>query len=177
MEAVAAAKITGLCVQYSTAVKSANKNISRLKCEVNNLEQVLKHAQRLCSDPNGAKLLASKDILQSFNDCSKQLQDLNRKLKPAKRSRIASALKLDELKWPLESKQVDKVILLLERYKSIISLAFQVDQIGLLQDMLSSLELDKLPCAEGAAFDSFANQLDPKCHDQTRLDLRQQIRD
>lgn len=43
--------------------------------------------------------------------------------------------------------------------------------------MLSSLELDKLPFAEGAAFDSFANQLDPRCHERTRLDLRQEIRD
>lgn len=123
-----AAKITVLCVKYSTAVKNANKDILRLQREVNSLEQVLEHAHQLCNGPDGAKLSTSKEILVSSKDCLSELQNLHRKIKPAKRSRIVSTLRLDELKWPLDSKQVDKVILLFERYKSTISLAFQVDQ-------------------------------------------------
>lgn len=40
---------------------------------------------------------------------------------------------------------------------------------------LSRFILSRLPQAEGAAFDSHANENEPKCHEDTRIDLLQQI--
>jgi NACHT domain len=38
------------------------------------------------------------------------------------------------------------------------------------------IDLVKLPSAEGAAFDSYADELDARCHHKTRIELRNQIK-
>jgi type II secretory pathway predicted ATPase ExeA len=38
------------------------------------------------------------------------------------------------------------------------------------------IDLMKLPSAEGAAFDSYADELDARCHPDTRIELRNQIK-
>ena len=38
------------------------------------------------------------------------------------------------------------------------------------------IDLAKLPSAEGAAFDSYADELDARCHPDTRVELRERIR-
>lgn len=43
------------------------------------------------------------------------------------------------------------------------------------QDVDRKLDLDKLPSAKGAAFNSFQNQHDPKCHPDTRVQLLHDI--
>jgi hypothetical protein len=39
------------------------------------------------------------------------------------------------------------------------------------------IDLAKLPYAEGAEFDSYADELDARCHPETRIELRQQIKE
>jgi hypothetical protein len=39
------------------------------------------------------------------------------------------------------------------------------------------IDLSKLPSAEGAAFDSYADELDARCHPETRIDLLRQIKE
>lgn len=41
--------------------------------------------------------------------------------------------------------------------------------------MSQKIDLSKLPTAESAAFDSYADELDARCHPETRVELRQQI--
>ena len=41
--------------------------------------------------------------------------------------------------------------------------------------LVSKIDLTRLPSAEGAAFDSYANELDARCHPDTRIDLLRQI--
>ena len=41
--------------------------------------------------------------------------------------------------------------------------------------MSSKIDLSKLPCADGAAYDSFENQLVPRCHPNTRIGIRKKI--
>ena len=43
--------------------------------------------------------------------------------------------------------------------------------------LLSKIDLARLPSAEGAAFDSYADELDARCHPDTRIDLLHQIRE
>ena len=39
----------------------------------------------------------------------------------------------------------------------------------------AKFDIAKLPFAEGAPYDSFTDQLDARCHEETRLDLRRTI--
>ncbi|KAM0227543.1 hypothetical protein ACHAP5_012155 [Fusarium lateritium] len=48
-------------------------------------------------------------------------------------------------------------------------------QTGLLLDIRQRMAFDKLMTAEGAAYDSYANQHDARCHPQTRRDILAQI--
>ena len=46
-----------------------------------------------------------------------------------------------------------------------------------LDNLLTQIDLLNLPFAGGAAFDSYQDDLDPRCHPDTRVDLLRQIRD
>ena len=43
--------------------------------------------------------------------------------------------------------------------------------------LLSKIDLARLPSAEGAAFNSYADEFDARCHPDTRIDLLRQIRE
>lgn len=44
-------------------------------------------------------------------------------------------------------------------------------------DIRKEIDLEKIPSAQGAAFDSYTNELDARCHPETRKDLLHQVRD
>ncbi|KAI9785620.1 MAG: hypothetical protein M1816_000367 [Peltula sp. TS41687] len=171
------AKVTLRCIEYSTAVKDANVDITRLKSAVKSLEDVLRKVEQLLNGPDGAKLSTSQKLLKALNDCFLQLEDLDKKLEPGKTRKAMSRFAARALKWPFESKKVDKVVKELESYKQTISLAVQVDQTVIVLDMDRKIDLAKLPSAEGAAFDSYHDALDARCHPETRLDLLRRIRE
>ncbi|KAH3955952.1 hypothetical protein HBI80_255840 [Parastagonospora nodorum] len=58
------------------------------------------------------------------------------------------------LKWPFTSKQVNKVVLNLERHEQTFSLALQVDQTAVVFSIDQKLDLAKLPIAIGASVNS-----------------------
>jgi len=122
------AKVASLCFQYSVAVKHAEKDITRLQKEVKNLTDVLEEVQELLDSSGGASLSTSQKLLEALNDCSSQLQKLDKRLQPDKIHKAMGRLRIRALKWPLESKEVDKIITRLERFKQAFSLALQVDQ-------------------------------------------------
>ena len=115
------AKVTSLCFKYSHAVKDAQKDILRLQKEVKSLKEVLKEVQQLLHDPNRAKLSASPKALASLDDCSSQLIALHDKLVPRKKHKYMSKLGFWDLKWPLESKEAEKIIGELERLNLVAS--------------------------------------------------------
>ena len=45
----------------------------------------------------------------------------------------------------------------------------------IVEQLDAKFDLAKLPFAEGATYDSFSDQLDARCHEKTRIDLRQTI--
>jgi len=53
---------------------------------------------------------------------------LKEELDPGRTRKTMSSLRLRALKWPFQSKQIDKALKDLERCKSNIVLALQVDQ-------------------------------------------------
>lgn len=122
------AKVTSLCLQYSLAVKGAKNDITRLRAEVKNLEKAVGDVQYLVDGPDGAKLSASQKLLEAVHDCFTQLKTVEKRLDPGKTGKAMSRLGIRALRWPFESKEVDKVIRELERCKGTVSLALQVDQ-------------------------------------------------
>ncbi|KAL2783175.1 hypothetical protein BJX66DRAFT_138218 [Aspergillus keveii] len=79
------------------------------------------------------------------------------------------------LKWPLESKDVDRIIAALECRRDMLSAALTIDQIEQILDINQTLLLSKLPTVEDALFDSQANEHEPRCHPDTRIDLLREI--
>jgi hypothetical protein len=122
------AKIASLCVQYSLAVKHAKADIERLGEEVNSVTELLRGVQRLLQRPDNPQLSTSQKLCDALKDCFSQLTRLDTKLDPGKTRKTMSRLGIRALKWPFESKGVEKVINDLERCKQTISLALQVDQ-------------------------------------------------
>jgi hypothetical protein len=122
------AKVASFCYQYSLAVKHAKNDITRLQGELKSLRDVLGEVQQLLDGPDSAKLSASQKLLEALKDGFSQLKTLDERLNPGKARKAMSRLGVRALKWPFESKEVDKVINGLEKCKQTVSLALQVDQ-------------------------------------------------
>ncbi|RYP64171.1 hypothetical protein DL770_009236 [Monosporascus sp. CRB-9-2] len=168
-------KVVSLCSQYCKAVKHAKGDIERIRAEVTTLKNVSIDVQQLLEDPKGAQLKASQRLRVALSDSQSQLQGLEQRLDPGTRRRVMSRVGARALKWPLESKDVEKIVQDLFRCTQTISLSLQVDQTATLLDMNQNMVLDKIPVAEGATFDSHAEEHNPTCHRDTRVELLREI--
>jgi hypothetical protein len=130
------------------------------------------------------------DIKRALGAIQDQLQDVDKKLDIENSRNSLKCYRLRAMKWPFESKSVEKIVASLERHKSDITLALQVDQTYVIISFLSlyniltntqnrllltglhrKLDLNKLPQAKGTAYDSYADENEPRCHPDTRNDL------
>ncbi|RYP62739.1 hypothetical protein DL771_009584 [Monosporascus sp. 5C6A] len=177
-------KVISLCSQYYRDVKNARNDITRLEREISNLKHASKGVQQLLDHHKGAKLEASQKLRDALTDGSSQLEKLEQQLSSKSIRKAMSRVGIRALKWPFESKDVEKIIQDLGRCTQIISLGLQVDQTAILLQVDQNLVdadrktvLDKLPIAKGAAFDSYAEQHNPTCHPDTRIELLRDIFD
>ena len=118
-----AAKSASICLEYGQNVKNAKTDILRLHKELINLEEVLQEANTCTSSfqpPNKA--------LNCIDACYKDLSDLLAKLEPGKTKKLAAKIRLRELKWPFETKEIDRTIQRIAKYKETITLALQISQ-------------------------------------------------
>lgn len=123
------AKIASLCLHYSVAVKDARKDTERLHRKIKDVQNVLQGVKQLLDGREGKTgLSAAHDIANSVNGCFLQLEDLKTQLDPGKTRKTMSRLGVRALKWPFTSKDIDKIVLGLERYEQTFVLALQVDQ-------------------------------------------------
>jgi hypothetical protein len=122
------AKVATVIHQYSKDVRNAGDDIYRLRKAVTDLENVALSVRQLLSRPEGARLEASHQLLNSSNESKLQLGRLYQQLRPKTARQALSRLSLRALKWPFESKEVEKEIHDLEGYRQTMSLALQVDQ-------------------------------------------------
>lgn len=127
-----AAKVGSLCLEYSSAVKSARSDIGRLRQHTDGLKTTLEGAQKLLQGPHGARLETSQKLRDALHDTYLQLGDiatkLEAKLHTGRGAKAMRCLGLRALKWPFESKDVDKIIANLKREQDSFSAALQVDQ-------------------------------------------------
>ena len=126
------AKVASLCFQYLNEVKNAKSDIERLRGELDSLKIVLEDARRLLPFSNGTRLQTSQRLRDGLNGCSSQLTELQTKLEKKLNAGAArktmSHLGIRALKWPFESKDVNGIITIIERYRDMLSMALTIDQ-------------------------------------------------
>ncbi|KAK5651140.1 hypothetical protein OQA88_13234 [Cercophora sp. LCS_1] len=176
-----AAKVGPLCLEYSSAVKNARSDIERLKKHTDSLKTTAKGAQKVLQGPHGARLETSQKLRETLDNTHSQLDNISTKLEAKLHTgRTASAMRrmgLRALKWPFESKDVDKIIANLQRDQDAFTAALQIDQAAELLEIHSKIDLTMLPVASGAAFDSHAEEHNAQCHPDTRTELLQRIQE
>jgi hypothetical protein len=127
-----AAKITSLCLKYSSAVKNARPDIERLRAHTDSLKKTLEGAQKLLQDPNGARLTTSQKLHDALENTRSQLVNvatrLEDKLNTGRGGKAMRYLGLRALAWPFESKDVDTIIANLQRHQNTFSAALHIDQ-------------------------------------------------
>ncbi|KAL4901479.1 hypothetical protein BDW74DRAFT_181769 [Aspergillus multicolor] len=175
-----AGKVATVLFRYLTAVKHAKPDIERLCNELDQLTATLQNAQRLLNGPKAAQLQTanSQPLRQALNGSYLELVSLEGKLTKkleSNSSRVMSKFGIRGLKWPFESKDVDRIITALERQRDTLSTALIIDQVEQTFNIDQTLVLSKLPVVEDALFDSQANEHESRCHPDTRVDLLQDI--
>ncbi|KAL8313011.1 hypothetical protein RB593_007301 [Gaeumannomyces tritici] len=170
-----AANVGALCLQYSRDVKKAKNDIDRFRQQTEALKTIAEGAQRLLQSPDGSRFETAQNLRSALANARSQLDPihtrLEEKLKNGRTHRAMKRMGLRALVWPFESKDVEKIISDLRQERDAISAALQVDQTKLTADIHHKIVISKLPVAKGAAFDAQANEHDPNCHPDTRVDL------
>jgi predicted translin family RNA/ssDNA-binding protein len=122
------AKITSLCFQYLTEVKAAKNDIERLQRKVAEIRGLLEKIKQLLDGRDKAQLSTTSELSDSLQECFRELKELKAELEPGKARKTMSRFGVRALKWPLTNKQVEKMVVSLEKYEQTFSLALQVDQ-------------------------------------------------
>lgn len=134
-------KLFDICRTYSTSVKNARKDITRLRNEITALELVLTNVADI-EDSGVSGQLETLSLLKSPGEALERCQDeLNRLIKPVDPGDGVQRMRkygLGVLKWPLANKDVDKAVTM-ERYKSLFSLALTGDHMALSMMITRSL--------------------------------------
>jgi hypothetical protein len=125
------AKVASICFQYSAAVENARSDVERLQGELERLRTTLQGAERLLESPNGKRLQTSQGLWDGLDGCFSQLSQLRsrleKKLNPGTARMAMRKFGLRALKWPFESKEIDRIINNLERYRDTLSAGLTVD--------------------------------------------------
>ncbi|KAI7762193.1 hypothetical protein LZL87_006588 [Fusarium oxysporum] len=169
------AKVFSLCLQYSREVKNAKDDIKRLRVEVATFQVTTKKLQILVEGPRGKELSASQQLKSAIEDGRSRLEKLEQQLQPPTHRKVMSRFGARALKWPFECKDVEGTIQNLVRCRENISLALNIDQTVILQNVDDRTTLSQLPAADGASFDSHAEEHNPTCLPNTREELLREI--
>ncbi|EXL39519.1 hypothetical protein FOCG_17876 [Fusarium oxysporum f. sp. radicis-lycopersici 26381] len=172
------AKVLSLCLQYSREVKNAKDDIDRLHNEVAVFQNTTEKLKALLKEPRGRELKASQQLLSSIEDAHSTLEQLKHRLRPSTHRKAMSRFGARAFKWPFESKDIEGAIQNLERCRGSISSALNIDQMRvnvILQNVDDRTILSQLPAAEGASFDSHAEEHNPTCLPNTREELLKEI--
>ncbi|KAL6406364.1 vegetative incompatibility protein HET-E-1 [Ilyonectria robusta] len=165
------------CAQYAQDVKHAKDDKARLSQEATHLHLALKNADSLLNSPQGARLKGSRVLFVATGNSEAQLRRLDELLASGQTTKSGRKASLDAMTWPFQCKEVETLIHGLRRCTEAISSALQVDQTAIILDIDQKTALDRLPVAEGASYDSRAEEHSPTCLQNTRVDLLRQIQE
>jgi hypothetical protein len=120
----------GLFGSYISAAKDAKRDIERLSAEVLALRNILRKLEDLKQEPGSAKLKTLNLLNKpggAMEKCLEELKELANRLDPGQGDSAMRRVGWRALKWPFSSKDVDKKILIMERYKTAFNLALTTD--------------------------------------------------
>lgn len=124
-----AGKVLELCWNYYSSVKAAKTDIELLCNETTDVLHVFKQVEELMKDPQAGKLLASSQLIErTLSEIKKELESLITKLRPETPDKKLPWFYIRALKWPLTSADVDKTLRHLERQKTTLIAALNLDQ-------------------------------------------------
>ena len=112
------------CWKYYGDVKSARSDIERLRKEVVAFQDAAKEAKKLLEGPQNERLAVPESISRSLELCEVDLRDLEKQLQPRKMRKFG----LRALKWPMSSKEIDKIITMLKRHEMSLITILNVNQ-------------------------------------------------
>lgn len=121
-------KVATLCSQYSKEVADARADIERLHAQVEHLGTVVQTAHRLTEGPQEQLLSTSPKLIDIFQDCCVELNNLRAKLEQNSEPSTMRHLGLRALEWPFSSKEVDQILSSLKQHEEAIRLGLQIDQ-------------------------------------------------
>ena len=112
------------CWKYYGNVKSARGDIERLRKEVVAFQDAANEAKKLLEVPQNEGLTIPESILRSLEQCEIDLRDLEKQLQPSKMRKFG----LRALKWPMSSKEIDKIITFLKRHEISLNTILNINQ-------------------------------------------------
>ncbi|KAL4734024.1 hypothetical protein BDV11DRAFT_175153 [Aspergillus similis] len=188
---IAVVQLTGsivrICGGYIQEVKDAREDIILLKHQAASLLEIVEKLAEIVNSQKGEQLSASWTLANDATSCKLVLTRLIERIDPENtRTRTKSMRKLGlrALKWPLKRAELERITQDLERYKSSFILALQVDQVSYsIENSQSSKQIEQkfnleaLPMAHGAEFDSYMNQHESECLRGTRTELCREIKE
>ncbi|KAJ5464315.1 uncharacterized protein N7458_000001 [Penicillium daleae] len=155
-----AGSIVKICGGYIKEVKDARDEIRELQETVADLAEVLQELKVFLQGPNGAKLSSSRTLDRSITKCFSTLRVLE----------------------PLKGTEVEGFMSDLATYKSNFTLSLQIDQTSVVTGISETtdridrnMDLEQLPVARGAEFDSYTNQYEDYCLPGTREEILRQV--
>ncbi|KAI1073345.1 hypothetical protein LB507_011700, partial [Fusarium sp. FIESC RH6] len=169
------AKVFSLCLQYSREVKNAKDDIDRLHKEITAFQNTSEKLKALLEEPRGRELRTSQQLLSVIEHAHSTLAQLEHRLRPSTGRKAMRRFGVRALKWPFENKDVEGTIQDLVRCRENISLALNIDQTVILQNIDDRTTLNQLPIVHGASFDSKAEEHNPTCLPDTREELLKEI--
>ena len=133
--------IISICCDYSAAVKGASWELPKVTKEVRSLRDVLELLAALAkraesADPSaearfpGLKLLCEPGA-GPLAMCKAELESLKTKLEPPKWTGPATSKRtalMQTLSWPLKEGETKKMLQNMERYKTTLNMALEIDQ-------------------------------------------------
>jgi hypothetical protein len=121
-------EILSLCAQYALDVKDAKTGIDRLRNEVATVRDVLKGVQYLVEGEDAPKLPTLNTTTVVIDQCLSELEHLKTLLNPEKSQHPMKRLGSRALRWPFQKNDVNKIIEALQKYKTTLNLAIDIDQ-------------------------------------------------
>ena len=112
------------CWKYYGHVKSARSDIERLRKEVLAFQDAAKEVKALLEGAENKRLAVPESILRSIEQCEVDLRDLEKQLQPSKMRKFG----FRALKWPMSSKEIDKIVTLLKRHELSLITILNVNQ-------------------------------------------------
>lgn len=121
-------KVISKCFEYSRAVKHATDDIERVREEITNLGAVVKKLHALLRNPHGARLHTSQELHNALESAQAQLRSLHDKLTLGRSREAVIKIGLRSLRWPFESKEVDKILQNFAVCIQTITIGLETDQ-------------------------------------------------